>query len=92
MSITTARDWTWKIPRVRCVSPKTRRSRILSTISPHQGLAQVLSPSAIVSVVGLRHHFPAGIDHSRRRLGLALVSAGTKAFGFWTPLLLESDM
>lgn len=58
--ITTARGWTWKIPPVRCASPKTRRSRISSTISPHRGLAQVLSSSGFVAVVGLRHRFPAG--------------------------------
>lgn len=60
VSITTARGWTWKIPPVRCASPKTRRSKILSMISPHQGLAQVLSSSGLVSVVDLQHCFPAG--------------------------------
>lgn len=60
VSITTARGWTWKIPHVRCVFPKTRRSRISSTICPRQGLAQVLSSSGLVSFVGLHHCFPAG--------------------------------
>lgn len=60
VSITTARGWTWKIPHVRCVFPKTRRSRILSTISPRRGLAQVLSSSGLVSFVGLHRCLPAG--------------------------------
>lgn len=41
VSITTARGWTWRTPRVRCVSPRTRRSRTWSMTSPRQGLAQV---------------------------------------------------
>lgn len=59
VSTTTARDWTWRTPHARCVSPKTRRSRILSTISPRQGLAQVLgSPGPVF--VGPHNWFPAG--------------------------------
>ena len=40
-SKTTDRGWTWRTPRVRCVSPRTRHSRTWSMTSPRQGLAQV---------------------------------------------------
>jgi hypothetical protein len=59
VSTITARGWTWRTPLARCVSPKTRRSRISSTTSPRQGLAQVPGSPGTVCV-GPHHWFPAG--------------------------------
>lgn len=87
VSITTARGWTWKIPRVRCACPKTRRSKISSTISPRRGLAQVPGSSGLVCVVGLRHCFPAGKSMHEESRALCLFLAALSLLVSYFPSL-----
>lgn len=57
-------------------------------ISPHQGLAQVLSLPGLVSV-GSHDYFPAGEGGVG---GTAFVSTNIESLDFTISLLLESDM